>query len=328
MHDWHTGTEGSFAQTVQGLRHARAERIPAGVTVVITRPSFRHLTEIVRVAHAAGAVAIHFAPVQPRRPRLPGPGPSLACPRDGRAPPPARRGRGGAARPPGPDRRRARARTGSFSRASAKWSLPHRGRRAAREASTRRRRRRCSTTAGSPWSSTRISTPATRSRARPTSSSIAPTSSSSTRRTGASAYASRPRAPSTRRSSPGSSRTKRSLRPTAAASPPTSAPTSRASPPAPSPAAAGPPGLDDLLAMDIGADTAFDDPLGIAAELGGEIYQEEGRQARRRPRPARLERLPRRLHPGRPRPQTPARTRARTRKGSGPRRSPRLSKRN
>jgi His-Xaa-Ser system protein HxsD len=28
--------------------------------------------------------------------------------------------------------------------------------------------------------------------------------------------------------------------------------------------AAGPPGLDDLLAMDIGTDTAFDDPLGIA----------------------------------------------------------------
>ena len=28
--------------------------------------------------------------------------------------------------------------------------------------------------------------------------------------------------------------------------------------------AAGPPGLDDLLSMDIGADTAFEDPLGIA----------------------------------------------------------------
>jgi His-Xaa-Ser system protein HxsD len=28
--------------------------------------------------------------------------------------------------------------------------------------------------------------------------------------------------------------------------------------------AAGPPGLDDLLAMDIGAETAFEDPLGIA----------------------------------------------------------------
>jgi His-Xaa-Ser system protein HxsD len=28
--------------------------------------------------------------------------------------------------------------------------------------------------------------------------------------------------------------------------------------------AAGPPGLDDLLAMDIGQETAFEDPLGIA----------------------------------------------------------------
>ena len=65
MHDWHTGTAGSFAQTFQGLRNARAERIPAGVTVVVTRSNFRHLAEIARVAHAAGAVAIHFAPVQP-----------------------------------------------------------------------------------------------------------------------------------------------------------------------------------------------------------------------------------------------------------------------
>ena len=65
MHDWHTGTEGSFAQTVQGLRNARAERIPAGVTVVVTRSNFRHLAEIVRVAHASGAAAIHLAPVEP-----------------------------------------------------------------------------------------------------------------------------------------------------------------------------------------------------------------------------------------------------------------------
>jgi cyclic pyranopterin phosphate synthase len=64
MHDWHTGVEGSFAQTVQGLRHARAERIPAGVTVVVTRSNYRHLVEIVRVAHAAGADAVHFAPVE------------------------------------------------------------------------------------------------------------------------------------------------------------------------------------------------------------------------------------------------------------------------
>jgi MoaA/NifB/PqqE/SkfB family radical SAM enzyme len=63
MHDWHTGVAGSFAQTVQGLYNARAERIPAGVTVVVTRSNYRHLTEIGRVAHAAGADAIHFATV-------------------------------------------------------------------------------------------------------------------------------------------------------------------------------------------------------------------------------------------------------------------------
>lgn len=65
MHDYHTGVPGSFAQTVQGLRHARAECIPFGVTAVVTRSSFRHLAEIVRVAHAAGAAAIHLAPVEP-----------------------------------------------------------------------------------------------------------------------------------------------------------------------------------------------------------------------------------------------------------------------
>ena len=65
MHDYHTAVPGSFAQTVQGLRNARAEGIPVGVTTVVTRSSFRHLAEIVRVAHAAGALAIHFAPAEP-----------------------------------------------------------------------------------------------------------------------------------------------------------------------------------------------------------------------------------------------------------------------
>jgi MoaA/NifB/PqqE/SkfB family radical SAM enzyme len=65
MHEYHTGVPGSFAQTVQGLRNARAEGIPAGVTTVVTRSSFRHLAEIVRVAHAAGAQAVHFAPAEP-----------------------------------------------------------------------------------------------------------------------------------------------------------------------------------------------------------------------------------------------------------------------
>ncbi len=65
MHEYHTGAPGSFAQTIQGLRNARAERIPFGVTTVITRSSFRHLAEITRVAHAAGAIAIHFATAEP-----------------------------------------------------------------------------------------------------------------------------------------------------------------------------------------------------------------------------------------------------------------------
>lgn len=65
MHEYHTGAPGSFAQTIQGLRHARAERVPFGVTTVVTRSSFRHLVEIARLAHAAGAAAIHFAPAEP-----------------------------------------------------------------------------------------------------------------------------------------------------------------------------------------------------------------------------------------------------------------------
>jgi MoaA/NifB/PqqE/SkfB family radical SAM enzyme len=65
MHEYHTGTPQSFAQAVQGLRHARAERVPFGVTAVITRSNFRHLAEIVRLAHAAGAAAVHLAEAAP-----------------------------------------------------------------------------------------------------------------------------------------------------------------------------------------------------------------------------------------------------------------------
>jgi MoaA/NifB/PqqE/SkfB family radical SAM enzyme len=65
MHDWHTSTPESFGQTVRGLRHAHAEGIPTGVTVVVTRANYRHLVEIVRVARATGASAIHFAELEP-----------------------------------------------------------------------------------------------------------------------------------------------------------------------------------------------------------------------------------------------------------------------
>lgn len=65
MHDYHTGAEGSFKQTVVGLRNARAERIGVSVSCVVTRSNFRHLTEIVRLCHAVGAKAVRFVPAQP-----------------------------------------------------------------------------------------------------------------------------------------------------------------------------------------------------------------------------------------------------------------------
>jgi MoaA/NifB/PqqE/SkfB family radical SAM enzyme len=60
MHDYHTGTPGSFGQTVQGMRHAKACGMRVLVTCVITRSNVRHLADIVRVAHAAGGVAIRL----------------------------------------------------------------------------------------------------------------------------------------------------------------------------------------------------------------------------------------------------------------------------
>jgi MoaA/NifB/PqqE/SkfB family radical SAM enzyme len=65
MHDYHTGVRGSFAQTLLGLRHARALGLATGVTAVVTRSSFRHLTDLVRLAHASGAVAVHLAHAAP-----------------------------------------------------------------------------------------------------------------------------------------------------------------------------------------------------------------------------------------------------------------------
>ncbi len=43
--------------------------------------------------------------------------------------------------------------------------------------------------------------------------------------------------------------------------------------------AAGPPGLDDLLAMDIGPETAFEDPLGIAMSWEEKYTKKKGSKA-------------------------------------------------
>lgn len=60
MHDYHTATPGSFGQTVRGIRHARAAGILVVVSCVITRSNFRHLADLVRVAHGAGASGVRF----------------------------------------------------------------------------------------------------------------------------------------------------------------------------------------------------------------------------------------------------------------------------
>lgn len=65
VHDYHTGVAGSFRQTVLGIRRARAARLELAVNVVVTRSNFRHLSGIVRVAHALGARALQLALVCP-----------------------------------------------------------------------------------------------------------------------------------------------------------------------------------------------------------------------------------------------------------------------
>lgn len=90
MHDYHTAVLGSFRQTVAGLGRARAARLAVGITSVVTRSNFRHLAEIVRVAHALGARAVQLAPVSragraiPNAARLMAPA-SLVRPHLGRA---------------------------------------------------------------------------------------------------------------------------------------------------------------------------------------------------------------------------------------------------
>lgn len=60
MHDYHTQTAGSFQQTALGIRHARAEGIDVGVTIVVTRSNYRHLVDVVHLARGLGARAIKF----------------------------------------------------------------------------------------------------------------------------------------------------------------------------------------------------------------------------------------------------------------------------
>jgi MoaA/NifB/PqqE/SkfB family radical SAM enzyme len=61
IHDFHTRTGGSFAQTLTGLGVARGVGLRVGVTSVVTRSNFRHLAELVRLVGARGAQALNLA---------------------------------------------------------------------------------------------------------------------------------------------------------------------------------------------------------------------------------------------------------------------------
>lgn len=61
MHEFHTCTEGSFAQTVRGLGGGRAAGLVVGVTIVATRSNYRHLSEIVRLGVTQGAQLVQVA---------------------------------------------------------------------------------------------------------------------------------------------------------------------------------------------------------------------------------------------------------------------------
>jgi len=64
MHDYHSGVPGSFAETVRGLRRAKAAGLEFSVSTVVTRSNYRHLADVVRVAHTLGASRARLLPAK------------------------------------------------------------------------------------------------------------------------------------------------------------------------------------------------------------------------------------------------------------------------
>lgn len=64
MHEHHTRIEGSFSQTLTGIANAARLGICVGITVVVTRGNYRHLPDIVRLAHRLGAQQLHLQGVR------------------------------------------------------------------------------------------------------------------------------------------------------------------------------------------------------------------------------------------------------------------------
>jgi MoaA/NifB/PqqE/SkfB family radical SAM enzyme len=78
MHDWHAGSAGSFRRTVVALRRARGAGLPFVITCEVSRSNYRHLSEVVRVAHTLGARALRFVPVPATAMSPPAPGALLS----------------------------------------------------------------------------------------------------------------------------------------------------------------------------------------------------------------------------------------------------------
>ena len=79
LHDYLTRSQGSFEQTVQGIRNIKALKVPIITNSVINRSNFRHLPELARLlvdlgvdqyqfafVHALGTAEKNFASVVPR----------------------------------------------------------------------------------------------------------------------------------------------------------------------------------------------------------------------------------------------------------------------
>ena len=60
MHDCHTNVDGSFSQTVRGVRNAVKQGLRVAICCIVTRSNYRHVGEIVRLAGALGVSTVFF----------------------------------------------------------------------------------------------------------------------------------------------------------------------------------------------------------------------------------------------------------------------------
>lgn len=65
IHEHHTRAPRSFRQTTLGVKAAVAMGMRVAITSVITRSSFRHLSELVRLTGSLGASALHLSVARP-----------------------------------------------------------------------------------------------------------------------------------------------------------------------------------------------------------------------------------------------------------------------